>query len=294
MLSDKQNIQAEAGPGSGFQMIDIDGVIRNKNPRLGRMLPRRIVGWIKRIVHQDEINDFLWRHRNAMGLDFVKAILADFMVNIKVTGVENLPEGSRFVIAANHPLGGLDGLALMQAVGEYRPDLVFPVNDLLMNIPNLKPLFLPVNKHGRNTRLSQLLDETFSGEKAVLYFPAGLCSRRQGKEILDLDWKKTFVVKARQYQRDVVPVHIDGANRGFFYNLARLRVWLGIKANIEMMFLPDEMFRQKGKTITITFGKPVKWQTFSGELTDNQWAGLIRKHVYRLAADPGLVFSPEF
>lgn len=267
---------------SDFQKIDIDQVLRSKNPRLARVLPRFIVNWIKRVVHQDEINGFLVRHSNLFGLDFVRAVLSDFRVKIAVKGVENLPEGSRFVIAANHPLGGLDGLALMQAVGERRPELIFPVNDLLMNIPNLKPLFLPINKHGRNVELSKMLDETFSGRKAVLYFPAGLCSRRQSGEIVDLGWKKTFIVKARQYQRDVVPVHIDGANRRFFYNLARLRVWLGIKANIEMFFLPDEMFRQKGKTITITFGKPIAWSNFNHSRTDQEWASLVKKHVYSL------------
>ncbi|MDD2963478.1 MAG: 1-acyl-sn-glycerol-3-phosphate acyltransferase [Bacteroidales bacterium] len=268
-----------------YQMIDIDRVLAEKNPRLKRLLPRFLLRLIKRILHQDEINDFIMRHRHLEGLPFVRAVLSDFQVTIRVVGQENLPEGGRFVVAANHPLGGLDGLALMQAVGDYRPDLVFPVNDLLLNIPNLRPLFLPVNKHGRNINLSKMLDDTFSGSKALLYFPAGLCSRRQEGQVLDLEWKKTFVTKARQYQRDVVPVHIDGANRSFFYNLARFRVKLGIKANIEMFFLPDEMFRQKGKVITITFGKPVKWSSFTASRTDQQWAALLRELVYRLHND---------
>lgn len=269
-----------------YQVIDIDTVIQSKNPRLYRLLPGWLVGMLKRIVHQDEINQFLVNHHHKMGLDFVRAVLSDFQVNLVVKGTGNLPVGSRFVVAANHPLGGLDGLALMQAVGDHRPDLIFPVNDLLMNVPNLKPLFLPINKHGRNTMLSGLLDDTFSGPKAVLYFPAGLCSRKLNGHVLDLEWKKTFITKARQYQRDVVPVHIDGANRGFFYNLARWRVKLGIKVNLEMLFLPDEMFRQKGKTITITFGKVVSWQRFTPEKTDSQWASYMRSHVYQLGQAP--------
>lgn len=285
MPPEKKNQKVESNS-SAYQMVDIDAVIRAKNPRLHRMLPGWLIGILKRIIHQDEINQFLVHHHEKMGLDFVRAVMTDFQVNIVVKGVDNLPVGSRFVVAANHPLGGLDGLALMQAVGASRPDLVFPVNDLLMNVPNLKPLFLPVNKHGRNTLLSGLLDETFSGPKAVLYFPAGLCSRKQNGQVLDLEWKKTFISKARQYQRDVVPVHIAGANRGFFYNLARMREKLGIKANLEMLFLPDEMFRQKGKTITITFGKVVHWQRFSSDKTDSQWASLMRNHVYRLGEDP--------
>ncbi len=291
VMSEVTIIDEPEGLSTGFQMIDVDAVLKGKNPRLYRWIPSWLIGRLKRLIHQDELNGFLKRHRKLSGLDFVRACLNDFRVEIKVKGAENLPETSRFVVASNHPLGGLDGLALMQAVGDYRPDLIFPVNDLLMNIPNLKSLFLPVNKHGRNTNLSSMLDETFKGPKAVLYFPAGLCSRRQGKEVLDLEWKKTFITKARQYQRDIVPVHINGANRPFFYNLARLRVWLGIKANIEMLFLPDEMFRQKEKTITITFGKPISWSFFTSDKSDGEWASAMRKYIYRLGVDSGAKFE---
>ena len=193
----------------------------------------------------------------------------------------------RYIIASNHPLGGLDGMALMQAVGRMRRDLVFPVNDILMNVPGLQPLFIPINKHGKNTDNVRIIDETFSSEKVILYFPAGLVSRKQkGGVIRDLEWKKTFISKARRYHRDVVPVHISGQNSNFFYNLSNWRKRLGIKANLEMLYLVDEMVKQKDKPIRITFGDPIPWTTFNKSRTDSQWAEWVKEIVYSLRDNP--------
>lgn len=284
----------ETGLGDSDQkLIDIEKVIAGKNPRLLRFIPRFLISYLKRILHQDKLNDSLFRHRNLQGLDFVNAILKDFNVNIIVNGEENLMSLPRFVVVSNHPLGGLDGLALMQAVGRVRPDIAFPINDFLMHLPNLRPLFIPVNKHGSNASNIALFDQTFSSEKTILYFPAGLCSRKIKGEIFDLEWKKTFLSKARKFDRDILPVHISGKNSDFFYNLANLRKWLGLKANIEMLYLVDEMFRQNNKKIIITFGKPIPVSVFDRKTSDSQWASLIRKHVYRLQDDPDATFVAE-
>jgi len=176
-------------------------------------------------------------------------------------------------------------MALIDVAGKVRPDIVFPVNDILMNVPGLQPLFIPINKHGRNTENVRIIDETFASDKMILYFPAGLVSRKQrGGVIRDLPWKKTFVSKAKKYQRDVIPVHISGRNSNFFYNLANWRKKLGIKANIEMLYLVDEMVKQKGKPIRITFGEPIPWTTFDKSKTDRQWAEEVKKRVYALNA----------
>jgi putative hemolysin len=210
-----------------------------------------------------------------------------------VKGDENLLLTERFVVVSNHPLGGLDGMALMWAVGRKKPDIATPVNDFLMHLPNLKPLFIPVNKHGSNATNIAVFDETFASDKTVVYFPAGLCSRRINGEILDLEWKKTFLSKARKSNRDILPVHISGKNSSFFYNLANLRKFLRIKANIEMLYLVDEMFGQKNKDIVITFGKPVPLEAFDKRRNDRDWAALLRKHVYKLEKNPETTFNPE-
>jgi putative hemolysin len=201
-------------------------------------------------------------------------------------------------VASNHPLGGLDGIALIGAVGNHRGETLTPVNDFLMFVKNLQPIFIPVSKVGSATANREeslkLFNETFAGDATICYFPFGLCSRKtKGGKIMDLDWKKTFVTKSKAYQRDIVPVHIEGRNSNFFYNLARLRKNLGIKVNIEMAFLVDEFFKQRNKQLTITFGKPIAYQTLDRRYSDAQWAEKLRTFSYQLAKDPDLVFDPE-
>ena len=279
--------------GEFIRFIDLDKVIEGKSPRLRRNLPGFVVRFLKKIVHQDELNNALNKHKDKFGLEFLEVILKDFGVNITVKGDENLLKSERFVVVANHPLGGLDGIALMHAVGKRRPDIVSPANDFLMHLPNLRSMFIPVNKHGSNAANIAVFNETFASGKTIVYFPAGLCSRKTGGEILDLEWKKTFLSKARKYDRDILPVHISGRNSGFFYNLANLRKWLGLKANIEMLFLVDEMFKQKSKEIIITFGEPVQLGNLTKKHNDQKWAELLRSHVYKLEKDPGLIFKAE-
>ena len=201
-------------------------------------------------------------------------------------GIENIPLTGRFIIAANHPLGGMDGMALISEIGKHRRDIMFPVNDLLMNLPQLKPIFIPINKHGKNTDNMKILEETFASDALMLYFPAGLCSRKQkGGIIKDLEWKKTFISRAKKYQRDIIPVYVDGKNTNFFYNLSSIRKKFGIKANIEMLYLVDEMYKQKDKTINIIIGKPISYLIFDKKFSDQEWAEKMKNLVYKMSKD---------
>jgi putative hemolysin len=289
-MMDKEERDAS---GENGRLIDIERVIAGKSTRLLKIMPRFLINYLKRILHQDSLNEGLYRHRNLQGLEFVNEILKEFNVRIIVNGESNLKLTDRFVAVSNHPLGGLDGMALMQVVGNVRKDIVVPSNDFLMNIPNLRPLFIPVNKHGSNASNVALFNEAFSSDKAVLYFPAGLCSRKVKGHIVDLDWKKTFLSKAKKYNRDIIPVHISGRNSNFFYNLANLRKMLGLQANIEMLYLVDEMYRQDNKDIVITFGKPIPVSTFDKRMDDTQWSARIREHVYKLQSNPDATFVTD-
>jgi 1-acyl-sn-glycerol-3-phosphate acyltransferase len=283
------------------RLIDIESLFASKNPKLLRIIPKFVFSYLKRITHQEEVNGYIYRNRDKTGLPFVDAILKEFGVKAEILDKRShslpaaepadpahhlVPPAGRFIVASNHPLGGLDGMALMHALGKFRSDIVFPVNDLLMNIPGLRPLFIPINKHGRNTENAKLIDETFASEKMILYFPAGLVSRKQRINgtfvIRDLEWKNTFIKKAKKYQRDIIPVYVEGRNSEWFYNLARWRKKLGIKANIEMLYLVDEMAKQFNKTITIMVGDPISWTAFDKSKTDAQWAAWVQEKVYRL------------
>lgn len=273
------------------KFLDIEKVFSNKNPKLARRLPRFLFSMLKRLIHQDEMNRFIYENRDEWGLDYAAAILRDFRISTEVTGNRYYPPEGRFVIASNHPLGGMDGIALIHEAGKVRKDIVFPVNDLLMNLPNLYELFIPVNKHGSNAENIRLFNDTFASDTLILYFPAGLVSRKQRGRIRDLEWKKTFLTKARNYNRDIIPVYISGKNSNFFYNLANFRKRLGIKANIEMLFLVNEMYKFKGKMIRITFGKPIPITIFDKHKSDQEWATLLREHVYKLENDPNQQFE---
>lgn len=239
---------------------------------------------MKRIVHQEEINSIMAKIGHLQGLEFVDALIAEFGVEVTLTGANNIPIDKPVIFASNHPLGGLDGIAFMHALGKYRNDLRVLVNDILMNIKNFEPIFIPVNKHGSNSReVSQLIEDTYAGDFAVLVFPAGLVSRKQPGGIKDLEWKKSFISKAKRYKKDVVPVYIEGRNSNFFYNFARLRKRLGIKSNIEMFYLPDEMFSQRGKKVIIHIGKPISYEYFDKSKTESKWADWVKQVVYQMS-----------
>lgn len=263
--------------------IDIDKVFKKKNPALYRFIPSFIIRYLKKIVHQDEVNYIISANSHLEGLPFVDAVLKHFRIETRIEGSENLPSEGRFIFVSNHPIGGIDGLIFMQQVGMFYGPTKSVINDLLMNIVNLRSLFVGVNKHGATSREGiEEIDQVFSSEKQILIFPAGLASRRIKGLIRDLDWKKTFITRAIKYQRDVIPVHISGQLSNFFYTFANLRKALGIKANIEMLYLADETFRQKEQNFVLTFGKPVSYKEFDNTLTHYQWAQKLKEHVYQL------------
>ncbi len=263
--------------------IDVDEIFKRKNPRLYKLLPGFILGYIKRTIHQDEINKALELYSDKYGLEFVRAILEHMNIDYTVEGEENIPLKGRHIFVSNHPLGGLDGMVFLDIIGKYHKKVKFIVNDLLLNLKNLEPVFVPVNKHGRqSTEYVRKIEDLYRSDYQVLYFPAGICSRKQGKVIADLEWKKNFIKKAIEHNRDVVPVHFDGKNSRFFYQLANLRKMVGIKANIEMFYLPDEMFRQSSQKINVTIGKPIPWSHFDKSKSLNEWAEEVKSEVYRL------------
>jgi putative hemolysin len=263
--------------------INIRQVFKEKNARLAKLIPGIVYRYIEKIVHQKDINELLAKCGDDIGLDFVKAAIIDFNVNVTLEGEENLPAEGRYIIVSNHPLGGFDGLLIMDAISRHYSDFRFLVNDILMNITNLHPLFIPVNKHGRqDSNAAAEIDAVFRSDKQVLTFPAGLVSRKFGNTVMDLEWKKNFVSKATQYQRDIIPVFVKGENSRFFYRLYKIRKFLGIKANLEMLYLVDETYRHKNKSFTITFGKPIPYTTFDKSKSLNEWAKWVKEQCYRM------------
>ena len=265
-------------------LIDIDKVLREKAGKKAKRIPRFVVSYLKRIVHQDEINSFLKGVSDKTGVDFLKACMDYLDVKLEVNGLENLPQEGLCTFVSNHPLGGQDGIALGYVLGtHYNGCIKYLVNYLLMTLQGLAPLCIPINKAGAQSRDFPPVEEAgFKSDDHIIIFPAGLCSRRQQGVIKDLPWKKTFVTKSVETQRMVVPIHFEGRNSNFFYNLANLCKFLGIKFNIAMLYLADEMYKNRHKTFKVTIGKPIPWQTFDKSKTPAEWADYVRELVYKI------------
>lgn len=264
--------------------IDIDSIIKNKNPKLYSILPRFLISYIKKIVHQDDLNRDLEIIKHDSGIAKLRHFLDLHSIKIEVQGAEHLPTDARCIFASNHPLGGPDGIIFMVALANYYSNLKFIVNDLLMHIPDVQDIFIPTNKVGRNNKANyEIIDATYKSDSQVLIFPAGIVSRKKRGVIQDVQWRKSFIQHAKKYERDVIPVYIHGKNSKFFYNLARLRTLLGIKVNIEMFYLVHEMYKHTNETIRITFGPPISHTSFDNSKTLSAWAEEVKQYTYSLA-----------
>lgn len=265
--------------------IDIDQILSNKAGKKARYVPHIVRSWLKRIVHQNEINEFLTEVGDMQGVPWLDAVMKFLDDRLEVEGINHLPDdadGRRFTFVSNHPLGGPDGIAIGQLLGHhYKGRIRYLVNDLLMNLHGLAPLCVPINKTGKQSRdLPRMVEAAFQSDNHVIMFPAGLCSRREKGIIHDVPWNKTFITKSIETQRDVVPIYFEGRNSDRFYRWASLGKRLGLKFNIAMLFLADETFLNRHKTFRVRIGKPIPWQTFDHSRRPAEWAQWVEQKVY--------------
>lgn len=277
-MSDRQLLQ-----------LDIEAILKNRIPESRqRFIPSFLYGALARLIHQDELNEMLRIGYPSEGSEFSCKVLKYLNIDVELEGAENLPDSDhRVVFASNHPLGGLDGIALIAVLGQRYGDenISFLVNDLLMNVEPLSNVFLPINKYGSQARAAaETINAAYASDCQIVIFPAGLVSRlHPGGEVHDLKWQKAFVQKAIENNRDIVPVRFVALNRKRFYRLAKWRKKLGLKINIEQATLPAELCASRGKKFRIVIGKPIS----ISELKDSgksfpQLAAEIRDLVYTL------------
>lgn len=265
------------------QRLDVEKVLFSKNPSLARTIPGFVTNYLKKIIHQDELNEFLRKWGHLRDSDLIAAGLQHFEIKFKVLGSDKIPKSGRYIFVSNHPLGGLDGLVFIHEISKHFRNVKFPVNDILLNIRNLSGIFLPINKLGAQARDAvRMIDEAYSSDCQILYFPAGICSRKTRGIIKDQQWQKSFITKSIKHKRDIVPAFFSGRNSDFFYNLANFRKFIGLKANLEMLYLADEMFKQKNKEIRLVFGNPIPWETFNKSRSALEWADWVKSKSYDL------------
>lgn len=269
--------------------IDIKRILKDKMGSKARYVPCFLVAWLKKIIHEDEVNRFLWENRNLKGTEWLTACVQYLDMTLDIVGAENLPDkndAKLYTFVSNHPLGGQDGVSLGSIIGRhYDGKFRYLVNDLLLNLPGLKPVSIGINKTGKQSRdFPRMVEAGFNSDNHLLMFPAGLNSRRINGEIHDLPWKKTFITKSVETHRDVVPIHFSGQNSKRFYRIAKFSDRY-LPFNLAMLFLVDEMYRNVGKTFRITIGKPIPWQTFNKTKTPMEWANFVEERVYALSSN---------
>ncbi len=265
------------------KFIDVRKIIQSKNSTLYRWMPRFIIRYLERILHQKEINKFLIDNKDVYNIEFCEQVIKLLNVQIDFIGLEKIPKTGKIVLAMNHPLGGMDAMALASALKGHREDLKFIVNDILLNLKNLNGIFIGVDKHGKNSLSKrEQLANLFSMDEAVCIFPAGLVSRKINGEVMDLEWKKTFITMSKKHQRTIIPIYIDGKLSNFFYRLSNFRKKIGIKANIEMLYLSNEFFKLQGKHIRIIVGEPIPFDSLPQELNERKQAFWVKDKVYEL------------
>ncbi|RLD50651.1 MAG: glycerol acyltransferase [Bacteroidetes bacterium] len=266
-----------------MENINIAQVVKNSNSELLNKLPDFAVRILTKIVRQDGINHIINKYSDYEGVDFLPKVIEELNLKIEIEGKENLPDNGKCFFVANHPFGLIDGIILTNTVGEKYGKLKAIGNDAFKYIPNLKPIIANVNVFGQCSRdYIRELEKIYASDFPITHFPAGLVSRITGGKIQEKSWEKSFIRKAAENQRDIVPIKFYGRNSNLFYTVYIFRQIFRLKTNIELILLPREMFKKKNKTIKVKIGKPISYKSFDKTLSHKEWAEKLRKQLYQL------------
>lgn len=261
-----------------MQKIDIAQILYERS---GKRVPSVAAFLLSRMIHQSQLNSILDAGRGLTPEAFVKHVLGSLNISYSITRTGELNPTGRYVFVANHPLGGPDGLVLADVIADMLGTVGVVANDMLAQIDPLAPLFIPVNKYGRqSTTTSAVYDAAMQSSKPILTFPAGFCSRITDGRVTDTEWKPRFVRDAVRYDRRIVPVYVDGTLSKRFYALYRCRRVIGLKTNIELLLLVDEMFRLGNSNLKIVIGQPVDASSLHGDASTK--CRYVREAVYAL------------
>ncbi len=263
--------------------VDVKTLVSSKAPKAAKFIPNFIFNFLKRILHQDDINDILRCGWDLAPQPFVQSVFKRWNITYTLEGAEKLDSTQRYIFAANHPFGGMDGMMIADCLVEHFGDAKVVVNDLLMYLDPLKPIWIPVNTMGaQNPEYVRLFEEGFAAQQPILMFPAGICSRVVDGKIADLQWKNTFIRRAHASQRSVVPLYVEGSLHKWFYRIYRLRKALRIKANIEMLLLVDGMYHQHNKHFRLVVGEPISPEQLKEIGSVREQVEYVRKKTYSM------------
>ncbi|WP_144392010.1 GNAT family N-acyltransferase [Pleionea sediminis] len=275
-------------------MFTVDDFIKKRFPQITEkpVVFKAVTGVLRYLLHEKEFREFEASYPHLDGLDFVESVLDyfNFSYSISHRDRERIPAQGRVVIVSNHPIGSLDGLALIRLVSEIRGDVKIVANEMLMTLKPLHSVMLPVNNmNGKTPKQNfQAINEHLENEGAVIIFPAGEVSRMSFSGVKDGPWRSGFLAMASMAKAPVVPLFVDARNSIAFY-LASM-----VYKPLATVLLVKEMMKQARKTVTVRVGNPIPFSNYDKLPTDKkETSKLFRKHLYRIAANKTPIFETE-
>lgn len=266
-----------------MKYIDLENIIKNSDSEFLKKFPSFVIKLLAKIIRQKEVNEIIDKYSEYYGTDFLKKVFEEFNLKVSAEGLENLPEKGKCFFVSNHPFGFIDGLVMTNIVINKYGRLKAIGNDVYNMIPNLEPVIAVVNVFGKNPRDYFIaLDEIYKSDIPMTNFPSGEVSRVYKGKIQDCEWQKSFITKTVSCNRSIVPMFFFGRNSILFYAFGVLRKFFGIKLNLELVLLPNELFRKKNKTIRVKIGKPIPPETFDRSKSNHEWAQWVREQVYAM------------
>ncbi len=264
-------------------MINVQKMIKKKYPKLknNKIIKSAIDKFANAIIHQEQINNFLAHNSHLGSFEFIENALDElsFTYTISNKDIQNIPATGRVVIIANHPLGGLDALALIKAISSIRKDVKIIANDFLKTITPLQPIIIDINnfKNRQSKQAINKIYETLNAEEALIIFPAGEVSRATPKGVRDGYWYKSFLKFASRTSSPILPIFIGGKNSKTFYSVS------AINKPLSTLLLSNEMFKQKGKEIEIVIGEIIPYENiYPKSIAKEELLSLYKRHLYGL------------
>lgn len=275
-------------------MFSVNEVMNKHYPNVADKpwLSKSLNFFLRHLLHEKEISEFGADYPHLLGVDFVEQVLEYFNVSysIRDNEKERIPSQGRVVIVANHPIGSIDGLALIKLISEVRNDVKVVANEMLMAIKPLHGILLPVNNMQGGTAKECLsnIHHHLQNEGVLLIFPAGEVSRLRIEGVRDISWRSGFLRIAKKAKAPILPIFIDAKNSPLFYGVSM------IYKPLSTMLLVKEMFKQRRKHLPMRIGEMIPYESYStGGIALQQQVKLLRKHLYRIGTNKKLIFETQ-
>lgn len=188
--------------------------------------------------------------------------ILDTALDVRDEDLACIPPRGPLVVVANHPFGGLDGVALMALLRRIRPDVKVFANYLLHCIPELRESFFFVNPFGSTAPTARDIGalrnaiEWVHGGGVLGVFPAGEVAHRTWRTrcITDPPWNPAAARIIQRTGATVLPVFFFGSNSMLFQ-------WAGLlHPRLRTALLPRELLKRRHAPLRVRVGTSIPFE----------------------------------